>query len=277
MDPKPTHNNESGNPLASEEPWDIVADGYSADLMPWAENFASQALELASLPPTPQIVDIATGPGTLALLAARGGATVSAIDFSAAMIVNLLQNADDLGLTLADVRVGDGQDLPYDRDVFDGAFSMIGLIFFPDRAAGFREMHRVLRTGRRAVVSSIASIEGAFAHVLDAIQKMLPDIPSPSGGMPPLSDPNVFTHEMSSAGFHDVTIHTVSHLVTRPSLDEYWRKTQRSVAPVALLQHKLGEARWAEVSDGVSNLLNITLGDGPVEDNYTMNMGVGIK
>jgi SAM-dependent methyltransferase len=265
-----------GGPLATKEPWDIVADAYTADLLPWAEYFARKALQLASLPPSPSIVDVATGPGPLALLAAKDGATVSAIDFSAAMIANLKRRANELGLAIADVRVGDGQDLPFNDNVFDGAFSMAGLIFFPDRAAGFRELYRVLRPRRRAVVSSIASIEGPFAQVLDGIRALLSNLPITRGKMP-LSDPEEFTREMSSAGFHEVTIHTITHLVTTPSLTEFWQKTQRSAAPVALLRRKLGEERWVEVADGVFSQLRETLGDGPVEELYTMHLGVGVK
>lgn len=277
MERMPTHSEElSGSPLAAAEPWDIVADAYTADLLPWAEHFARKALQLASLPPSPCIVDVATGPGSLALLAAREGATVSAIDFSAVMVANLRRRADELGLTIADVRLGDGQDLPFDDNVFDGAFSMAGLIFFPDRAAGFRELHRVLRPGRRAVVSSIASIEGPFALVLDSIRALLPNLPIAEGKMP-LSDPEAFTREMSAVGFHEVMIHTATHLVTTPSLTEFWQKTQRSAAPVALLRRKLGEERWVELANGVFNQLHETLGHGPVEELYTMHLGVGVK
>ena len=90
------------------------------------------------------------------------------------------------------------------------------------------------------MVSSIAAIEGPFAWVLDAIHAILPSLPVAEGKMP-LSDPEEFTREMFSAGFHEVTIHTATHIVTTPSLTEFWQKTQRSVAPVALLRRKLGE------------------------------------
>jgi hypothetical protein len=93
----------------------------------------------------------------------------------------------------------------------------------------------------------------------------------------PLSDPEEFTREMSSAGFREVTIHTVTQLVTTPSLTEFWQKTQRSAAPVALLRRKLGEERWVEVANGVLDRLHQTLGDGPVEELYTVNLGVGVK
>lgn len=277
MDQKPMEQaSQVGGPLATREPWDIVADAYTADTLTWAEHFAREALQLASLPPSPSIVDIATGPGPLALLAARDGATVSAIDFSTTMIANLEGRARELGLTIADVRVGDGQNLPYDDNAFDGAFSMLGLIFFPDRAAGFREMHRVLRPGRRAVVSSISSLEGPFTLVLDSIHGLLPSLPITKGKMP-LGDSREFQREMSSAGFNQVKIHTITHLVTTPTLTEFWHKTQRSTAPIVLLQRNLGEERWIEIANSVFARLQEELGDGPVEELYTMNLGVGEK
>jgi ubiquinone/menaquinone biosynthesis C-methylase UbiE len=268
---------ENGNPLSSAEPWNLVADGYAAELMDWAEDMARKAIKLASLPTSPHIVDIAAGPGSLALLAAREGAMVSAIDFSEAMVANLLRRAKEFGLTLADVRVGDGQNLPYDDNLFDGAFSMVGLIFFPDRAAGFREMYRVLKPGRKAVVSSIASIEGPFAQVLEAISTMVPGMPNATNNKPPLSDSQEFTQEMSAARFYDVTIHTVKAIDTTPTVSEFWDKTQRSAAPVVLLRRKLGEKRWTEVANGVFGHLQNTIGNGPIEEIYKMHLGVGTK
>jgi SAM-dependent methyltransferase len=192
------------------------------------------------------------------------------------MVANLRRRANELGLPIADVRVADGQDLPFVDNAFDGAFSMAGLIFFPDRAAGFRELHRVLRPGRRAVVSSIASIEGPFLQALEAIRASLPNLPLSDGKMP-LSDPEEFTREMSSAGFHEVTIHTVMQPMTTPSVSEFWQRMQRSAAPVALLRRKLGEERWVEIANGVFDRLHKTLGDGPVEELYTVHLGVGVK
>ena len=264
------------SPLASPKPWDLVADGYTADVLPISEYFAREALRLASLPPSPHIVDVAAGPGPLALTAAREGAIVSAIDFSPAMVAMLRRRAEGAGLTLADVRVGDGQDLPYDDDTFHGAFSLAGLIFFPDRAAGFRELRRVLRPGCRAVVSSIASLSKPFAAAMDALQAVIPTLPA-GPVEPPLSDPEAFAGEMSAAGFREATIHTITYSGTMASPSAFWEKMQRSAAPVVLLRHKLGEAAWAEVADGVLVRLQKALGAGPVEEQYASHLGVGIK
>jgi 2-polyprenyl-3-methyl-5-hydroxy-6-metoxy-1,4-benzoquinol methylase len=77
------------NPLGSAEAWDMVAEAYAAELIPMFEMFSAEALKLAGVTSGMKIVDVATGPGTLALMAAAKGAKVTALDFSPAMIQQL--------------------------------------------------------------------------------------------------------------------------------------------------------------------------------------------
>src|SRR4029077_9096481 len=107
--------------------------------------------------------DVAAGPGTLSLIAAAAGARVSAIDFSERMVDEFRTRAAAAGLAGAlDIRVGDGQALPFESAAYDCACSIFGLMFFPDRHAGLREMRRVLRPGGRAIVSSWVPFDGPF-------------------------------------------------------------------------------------------------------------------
>lgn len=262
------------SPLASVEPWDLVADGYTAELVPWGEHFAGVALELADLDEGDPVADIACGPGTLALLAAARGARVSALDHSPAMIAHLRRRADEAGLTLEDVRIGDGQDLPWDDASFEAAFSMVGLIFFPDRAAGFREMRRVLRPGGRAVVSSIAELPEPAMEVFGAIAELLPGLLDRQGRAP-LAEPGDFEDEMSAAGFRGVRVETVSHALAPISTTAFWERMERSAAPFVLLRRRLGEDRWRALSDGVLARLRDAHGDGPLEEVYVEHLGIG--
>jgi len=266
----------SHSPVAAPEPWDLVADAYAKELTAEFELYSRDALHLAALPPNPRIADVATGPGTLALMAAGEGARVSALDFSPMMIENLRRRAARAGITTVEASVGDGQELPFESDAYDGAFSMFGLIFFPERGRGFRELRRVLRPGARAVVASWAPFEGVFALVFDSIRALLPDLPF-GQGQAPLGDPEGFAREMTEAGFHAVQIHRASHVLAAPSLAELWGSMQRTTAPVVLLRRKLGEARWAEIASDTLERLRATVGDGPVEAVGVAHLGVGVK
>jgi ubiquinone/menaquinone biosynthesis C-methylase UbiE len=263
------------NPLGSAEPWDMVAEAYAAELLPMFELFAGDALKLAGVTTGMKVVDVATGPGTLALMAAAKGAKVTALDFSAAMIQQLQVRAGRAGATI-DVHSGDGQRLLFPSDHFDRAFSMFGLMFFPDRGAGFRELLRVLVPGGRAVVASWAPLDGAFGQVMESLRAHLPQPAAPVAAMP-LSDAQVFAVELASAGFSEVSVTSVSHTVKAPSADAFWASMQRSTAPVVLMRRKLGEAAWAPIAAAVQADLERTLGKGVVEDRGTALLGTGVK
>lgn len=267
----------SPSPLSTADPWNLVADAYSTEALPIFEKFAADALALAELPPAARIVDVAAGSGALAVLAAEAGHRVSALDFSTRMLDNLVRRAKERGVAEAiEARSGDGQALPYDADAFDGAFSMFGLMFFPDRAAGFRELVRVLRPGRRGVVASWAPLEGLFACLISSVQEELPEIPF-GKGRGPLGDREEMAGEMKAAGFAEVTVHELVHTLEAPSIDAWWVSAQRTNAPLVLLRRKLGEERWGEVGPGILERLRARFRGAPVSFTGRAYLGVGRK
>lgn len=262
-------------PLASPEPWDLVSDDYTLELLPMFELFSKDALALVPTHAGAKVLDVAAGPGTLTLLAAEAGRSVSSLDFSEQMVKNLRRrlNGAQLG---ADVRHGDGQALPWGDGEFDAAFSMFGLMFFPDRGRGFRELLRVLKPGGAAVVSSWAPFEGIFKSVMAAMREVLPDIPF-GAGKGPLGEPDEFASELSAAGFADVKVTPYSHTLPGDTPAEVWSQCQRTTAPIVLLKRKLGEARWAEVTQGVVGRLEAEYGTAPVTISTTAYLGFGRK
>jgi ubiquinone/menaquinone biosynthesis C-methylase UbiE len=263
------------SPLASPEPWNLVADDYTLELLPLFELFSRDALALAPTPEGARLLDVAAGPGTLTLLAAQAGRSLSTIDFSPQMVENLKRRLASAELT-ADVRLGDGQALPWADAEFDAAFSMFGLMFFPERARGFAELHRVLKPGGAAVVSSWATFEGIFARLMAAMREVLPDIPF-GAGKGPLGDPEEFALELSSAGFVDVQVRPQTHSLPAASPREVWAQCQRTTAPIVLLKRRLGEAKWNEVTSGIVSRLEAEYGTGPVDVSTTAYLGRGRK
>jgi len=263
------------SPLASPEPWSLVADDYTLELLPMFELFSRDALALSPTPPGARLLDVAAGPGTLTLLAAESGRALSAIDFSPQMVANLKRRLSGAQLD-ADVRLGDGQALPWGDAEFDAAFSMFGLMFFPDRARGFAELHRVLKPGGVTLVSSWATFEGIFASIMLAMREVLPDIPF-GAGKGPLGDPDEFARELDAAGFVDVKVTPRTHTFAAEAPREFWGQCQRTTAPIVLLKRRLGEAKWAEVTSGVVERLEAQYGTGPVEVTTTAYLGRGRK
>lgn len=250
------------SPLAVPGPWDLIVDGYVEINVPLFERYAGDALRLARLQPGERVLDVAAGPGTLSLLAART-ALVSALDFSPAMVARLHARALAVDAQV-EARVGDGMALPYPDDTFDAAFSMFGLMFFPDRARGFRELHRVLRPGGRAVVSAwvpisrVPHMQAFFAALRDEV----PGLPM-NDAHAPLSEPADFEAEMSAAGFTDIRVEEVVHPVDIPSTQALFDGMVRSAAPVAVMAQRMGEAKWKALAPALLAGLQQRLGSGP--------------
>ncbi len=272
--PETASDSPPSGPLATPEPWNLVAAAYAGELVPQFELYSREALRLAQLPPDARVLDVAAGPGTLSLLAAAQGSRVSAVDFSPPMLAQFRQRAAAAGVTDLDIREGDGQELPYEDRTFDAAFSMFGLIFFPDRGKGMREMRRVLKPGAPALISSWMPFEGPLTTVMECLRAELPHIPF-GKGKAPLGDASGFAGEMRSAGFAEVEMHEVEHAMEFASVDEFWDRVQRTTAPIVLLKEKLGREKWDALRSSVRSGLLSELGEGPVKSVGQALIGIG--
>lgn len=262
--------------------WNLVADDYARDVQPAFERYAEHALWLADVQRGMDVVDVAAGPGTLALLAAQRGARVEALDFSPAMIAALRARAERERLSTIIAREGDGMALPYADASFDAGFSMFGLMFFPDRAAGFRELLRVLRPGGRAVVSSWAPIDRVplFSATLAALAE-LTAAPGAAPGAPvlapPLTTPESCRAEMLGSGFRDVVVHPLEGSFDFASTAEMIASFARSSAPVALARERLGPAGWPTVERALVERLARSFGDGPQRITMPALLTLGVR
>jgi len=264
----------TSSPLAQPAPWNLVASAYAAEVVPQFEHFAKAALDLARISSgSSKIVDVACGPGTLSFLAAKAGHEVSALDFSDNMIRALKAHPDAAKI---DARVGDGMALPYDDATFDAAFSMFGLMFFPNREKGFRELLRVLKVGGYAVNSSWVSFERfpLIAATFGALNEIVPPPPNTPPFKPPLATRDECIAEMSTAGFRDVEVHEVVYEQTVASTTEFWAMLQRTNAPIVLRKESLG-VEWPKIAKGIHERLLAKFGDGPQQIAMPAHLAVG--
>lgn len=118
-------------------------------------------------------------------------------------------------------RQADALDLPFEDSEFDVVCCQFGVMFFPDRVAGYAEARRALRPGGRFVLSVWDRIEeNAFANeVTNAVATVFPRDPplflarTPHG----YHDVAVIREELSRAGFVDIRISTRAEVSRAPS------------------------------------------------------------
>ena len=93
-----------------------------------------------------QWLDVATGTGAVARLAAREGADVTGLDLAPDLIATA-RAANDVDALSIRYDVGDAESMPYDDASFDVVSSTFGVMFAPDHEAAARELARVCRPG----------------------------------------------------------------------------------------------------------------------------------
>ena len=260
--------------MAAAATWDSVAESYTQHVMPVFENYAREALRISGVAPASELVDIAAGPGTLALMAAELGHTVAAIDFSRGMIDRLRSAANARKLRI-DTKVCDAQALELPADKFQAAFSMFGFMFLPSRARGFAELFRVLRPGGKAVVATWAPLEKTpfMSAVFGSLIELVPGTPPPAKI---LDTSETCITEMAMAGFSDVRVESATFAFEAPSLAEYWAWFPSSCAPLAALSKTLG-ADYAPLMQKLYARVEERVGAGPLKVEMPALLTVGTK
>jgi SAM-dependent methyltransferase len=179
----------------------MLFEPYALDLGQRFAGFDGALLETAA----------GTGRATRALaLAAAPSATITATDLSAPMLARAAQvvTAPNVAWQEADALA-----LPFEDASFDAVACQFGVMFFPDKVAGFAEARRVLKPGGRLVFSVWDRIEDNDIPLLvrETVTALFPDDPPGFFARGPFSwhDKTQIREALAQAGFGAIEIETV--------------------------------------------------------------------
>ena len=128
--------------------------------------------DMARVAPGQRVLDVACGTGVLACAAAervgRDGA-VTGLDPNDEMLAVARGKSARI-----EWRNGRAESLPFADASFDRVASQFGLMFFEDKAAGLREMMRVLRPGGRLAVAVCDALDHSpgYAVLAELLQRL---------------------------------------------------------------------------------------------------------
>lgn len=162
---------------------------------------------IASLKPGERVLDLGSGAGFDAFLAARQvGPTghVIGVDMTPEMIHRARGNASRTGIAHVDFRLGEIEQLPVADASVDVIMSNCVINLAPDKPAVFREAFRVLAPGGRLAISDVVAI----GDLPTAIAKDPSAYTGCIAGAAPVAE---LERMIASAGFENVRVSVQAH------------------------------------------------------------------
>lgn len=186
--------------------------------------------------PGERVIDVGTGTGWGARLAARLGAEVVGVDFAEGMIAAARRLSAHLGNRIA-FQVAEAEALPFPDASFDGALSTYGVMFSaePDRAAA--ELARVLKPGGRMVLTTWDDHPEGYIPAFFALVGRYAGDPPPEPSPMRWGDPDWLNEAFGHA--FDLTIEERPTTLYAPDAERVWEKYIAGFGPMRRVAESL--------------------------------------
>ncbi|MEZ4664552.1 MAG: methyltransferase domain-containing protein [Caldilineaceae bacterium] len=122
-------------------------------------DWAMRLVQAASPAPNDSGLDLATGPGYVALAFAAAGCQVTGVDLTAAPLAIAEQNRAERGLPNVHFEAADANQLPFADNSFDIVVCRLAMHHFAEPQTVFGQMVRVCRPGGKVVIEDLLASE----------------------------------------------------------------------------------------------------------------------
>jgi ubiquinone/menaquinone biosynthesis C-methylase UbiE len=243
---------------------------------PYAEDLAERVARFA-----PQrLLETAAGTGIVTRAMTRALAdsvSITATDLNQAMVDYAAAQTKAGNVTW---RQADALALPFPDGAFDAVVCQFGVMFFPDKGAGYREALRVLKPGGRFLFNVWDRIEeNEISRVLtDAVAALFPADPPQFLARTPhgYHDVAVIRDQLGQAGFARVEIETIEKRGRAPSpRDPAIGFCQGSPLRSEIEARDAG--RLQEATAAATNALAARFGTGPIEGKIQAHVISAVK
>lgn len=202
---------------------DALAESYHEFFSPVTVLANDPLLQAVRLAPGMRMLDVATGPGTLAAEATRRGAHSVGVDLAPKMIALARRLHPGIVFQEADI-----EQLPFGADAFDAVCCAFALGHIPRPEASLAECMRVLKRGGRIAFSwwddpSRQRIQGVFREALAEV-RVAPPPGAPQGhNIFRFSDRAAFEELLREAGLAEVQVDDHNAVSTFADSETVWR------------------------------------------------------
>jgi len=211
-------------------------------------NQESMALLLARLGDIAgqSVLEIGCGTGAMTLPIATAVGVhgrVVAVDISEPMLGAARQRVGERGLGNVTLLLGDAQVFDFEPAAFDLATSRMGVMFFADPAAAFRNIGGALKPGGPLVFACWAPLAENRHWLISydvALRHLGPPAPQPAHEPGPLAfaDPDYIREFLAAAGFAEITVERDHPTIIGGSPEEEARQAMMMGPTARLIEEK---------------------------------------
>jgi ubiquinone/menaquinone biosynthesis C-methylase UbiE len=247
--------------------WDVHVDEVDADSI----VMTAALLDRLAVQQGERVLELAAGPGSLGAQWSRlvgPTGTVVLSDVAPGMVEVARRRSATLGNV--GVAVIDASAIDRPDACFDVVASRMGLMFTPDPAAAFAEIHRVLAPGGRLGALTWAGIEHNPWMTCVGMAAMMSGLvaggpPVGPGGIFSLGDRGRLEALVKEAGFDDVTVEEVAVTFRAPDIDAHITRVSELAGPLAGVLKTATPDQLAAVCRTATELANPYLTDTGLE------------
>jgi SAM-dependent methyltransferase len=221
--------------------------------------------------PGQRLLDVASGTGAAAELAATTGAEVVGVDIAPALIEQAKERAAERGLDI-DYRVGDAEALEFEDGSFDLVTSTCGVMFAPDHEAVAHELARVTKPGGRIGLVNWTP-ESGLAKLFGV---MRPFQPTPPAGVGNPFEWGREDHVRDLLGQNfDLEFVTGDSVLEADSGETVWELFSNEYGPTKTLADSLDDERREELHRAFVDLHEASRTNGGIEfsRSYLLTLG----
>jgi SAM-dependent methyltransferase len=238
-------------------------------------NRESLALLLARLGPIggKSVLEIGCGTGALTLpLAATIGeqGRLTAVDISEPMLAVARQRVGERGLRHVTLLLGDAQVFGFEPAAFDLAASRMGVMFFADPTAAFRNIGGALKPGGHLVFACWGPLAENRHWLISyeiALRHLGPPAPRPAheAGTLAFADPDYIRGMLAAAGFARIAVDRAHPTIPGGSPEEEARQALAMGPTARLIEEKQpDEATRQTIADDIEAAFAAEAGSGPL-------------